>query len=375
MRRRNDRPSWVRALAVPVVCVGAAVAAIACLALGMTGIGVAVLVFCVAPTAALLVLVARLVSAVLGPQRRAGQEELGPYLGGGGDARVRDMSPGVPEGQREVVEWDRAEEAQCTWRWLHEGERVFERVETVSDDGVTLVAHALECCPGSSRWLVFSHGYTDNWRCGLTYARRYAEAGFNLLFCDLRAHGESGGDWVGAGWLDRRDLVAWSRWVVGRAGSDVRVVLAGISMGAASSIMACGEKDLPEQVRVCIADSAYTDFWRTAVNVVATGSLGTPSAPPHPLVDLARLTLRLAPGGYDLAFARPVDALAHSRVPVLLVQGDADRVVPPYMASELASAGTGHELLSFPNAGHCCAVFTDPERYWESVLGFISRWM
>lgn len=375
MRRRNDRPSWVRALAVPVVCVGAAVAATACLALGMTGIGVAVLVFCVAPTAALMLLVSRLVPAVLGPQRRAGEEELGPYLGGGGDARVRDMSPGVPEGQREVVEWDRAEEAQRTWRWLHEGARVFERVETVSDDGVALVAHALECCPGSPRWLVFSHGYTDNWRCGLTYARRYAEAGFNLLFCDLRAHGESGGDWIGTGWLDRRDLVAWSRWVVGRAGSDARVVLAGISMGAASSIMACGEKDLPEQVRVCIADSAYADFWRTAVNVVATGSLGTPSAPPHPLVDLARLILRLSPGGYDLALARPVDALAHSRVPVLLIQGNADRVVPSYMASELASAGTGHELVTFPNAGHCCAVFNDPERYWESVLGFIARWM
>ena len=353
---RRDVPLWSRAFA-PLGFVLVMVAmGVGCFYLGSPAVGVLFCLFGILPAVAVVVLVARALPGVFGPQRRAGEEELGPYLGGGGDKRVREMSPGLSAHEGELIEWDRAEEAQCTWRWLHEGERVFERVETVSDDGVTLVAHALECCPGSSRWLVFSHGYTDNWRCGLTYARRYAEAGFNLLFCDLRAHGESGGDWVGAGWLDRRDLVAWSRWVVGRAGSDVRVVLAGISMGAASSIMACGEKDLPEQVRVCIADSAYTDFWRTAVNVVATGSLGTPSAPPHPLVDLARLTLRLAPGGYDLAFARPVDALAHSRVPVLLVQGDADRVVPPYMASELASAGTGHELVSFPNAGHCCAV-------------------
>ena len=323
-------------------------------------------------------LVGRLLPAILGPQRRAGEEELGPYLGGGGDARVREMSPGLTGEQAGVLEWDRAEEADRTWHWLAEragGPGGFERVETASDDGARLVGHALACDPASPRWLVFAHGYTDGWRAGLTYARRYAEAGFNLLLVDLRAHGESGGDWVGCGWLDRRDLVAWARWVVARAGDDARVLLAGISMGAASCLMACGEKDLPPQVRACVSDSAYSDFLRTAENVVESGSLGTPPAAPHPLVDLACARLRRAPGGYDLALARPADALARTRVPVLLVHGDDDRVVPPAMARELASTGTGHELLTFSGAGHCCAVFADPRRYWDGVLGFAGRWL
>lgn len=319
-------------------------------------------------------LAGRLLPAVLGPQRDLGSEELGPYLGGGGDARVRDMSPGLSAHEGEVMEWDRAEEADRTWRWLHQLPSGVEDVSVASDDGTRLVGHALACRPDSPRWVVFAHGYHDNWRAGLTFARRLADMGFNLLFCDLRAHGASGGDWVGCGWLDRRDLVAWARWVTARAGEGARVALMGISMGAASCLMASAEKDLPPQVFACVADSGYADFWRTAENVVETGSLGTPPVAAHPLLDVARRRLLRAPGGYDLRLARPVDALAHVRVPVLLLHGELDRVVPVAMAHELAAAGTGHELVTFSGAGHCCSVFADPGRYWGAVGAFLGRW-
>lgn len=320
------------------------------------------------------VVVGRLLPAVLGPQRDLGSEELGPYLGGGGDARVREMSPGLSAHEGELIEWDRAEEADRTWRWLHGQPTAVEDVFATSDDGTRLAGHVLACRPDSPRWLVFVHGFHDNWRAGLTYARRFAEAGYNLLFCDLRAHGASGGDWVGCGWLDRRDLVAWARWVVGRAGEGARAALMGISMGAASCLMACGEKDLPPQVFACVADSGYSDFWRVAENVAESGSLGTPPVAAHPLLDVARRRLLRSPGGYDLRLARPVEAIARSRVPVLLLHGELDRVVPPSMARELAGAGTGHELHLFPGAGHCCSVFADPGRYWDGVLGFLGRW-
>ena len=320
------------------------------------------------------VVVGRLLPAVLGPQRDLGSEELGPYLGGGGDARVREMSPGLSAHEGELIEWDRAEEADRTWRWLHGLPTAVEDVFATSDDGTRLAGHVLACRPDSPRWLVFVHGFHDNWRAGLTYARRFAEAGYNLLFCDLRAHGASGGDWVGCGWLDRRDLVAWARWAVGRAGADARVALTGISMGAAAAVCACAEEDLPEGVRACVADSAYTDFWNTAVGVVSSGSLGNSPMPAHPLMDIARLYLRLSKGGYDLALARPVDAIARTRVPVLLLQGEDDKVVPSHMANELAAAsGERAELVTVESAGHCCAAFADPGRYWDAVAAFVGR--
>lgn len=369
-----DRPSWSRAfgpiaftLVMVAIGVGCAVAGEPLLA--------AVFIACgLLPTVAVYVMAWRALPAVLGPQRNSGAEELGPYLGGGGDERVRQMSPGLMGQERDVMEWNRAEEAQRTYDWLQGLPVGFEDVQVTSDDGVRLAGHALACCPGSPRWVVFAHGYNDNWRAGLAFARRYAEAGCNLLLVDLRAHGASGGEWVGAGWLDRRDLVAWARWVVSRAGSGARVVLAGISMGAAAAISACAEEDLPVEVRSCVADSAYTDFWNTAVNVVSTGSLGTQPMPAHPLVDLARLFLRMSKGGYDVAVARPVDAIAKTRVPVLLVQGADDKVVPSYMGAELAAAAPEHaELVKVESAGHCCAVFADPERYWDAVGAFLDR--
>ncbi len=377
---KRDVPLWSRAFA-PLGFVLVMVAmGVGCFYLGSPAVGVLFCLFGILPAVAVVALVARALPGVFGPQRRAGEEELGPYLGGGGDKRVREMSPGLFEQEREKIEWNRAEEADRTWRWLQALPCGVERVETTSDDGTRLVGRAIACRPDSERWLVFAHGYADNWRAGLTYARRYAEMGFNLLLVDLRAHGESGGAWVGAGWLDRRDVVAWCRWVVSRAGEGARVTLAGISMGAASVLMACGEEDLPGQVRACVADSAYDDFWNTAVGVVSSGSLGTPPMPAHPVIDLARLSLRLRRGGYDVVSARPVDAIARSAAPVLLVQGEDDKVVPTYMTDALAAAaggaaaGEGHEVVKIPSAGHCCAVFADPERYWEAVGAFLGRW-
>lgn len=368
-----DVPMWSRALApigfaLVMVALGAG-----CLALGVIAAGVLFIVVGVVPSALVCGLAWRALPDVMGPRRAAGQEELGPYLGAGGDERVRQMSPGLVGEERDVMEWNRAEEAERTWRWLQGLDARMERVETTSDDGTLLVGRAIVASPGSPRWVIFAHGLDDNWRAGLTFARRLAESGSNLLLVDLRAHGESGGAWVGASWLDRRDLVAWSRWVVERAGGDARVALMGISMGAASALMACGEEDLPAQVCACVADSPYSDFWNVAVNVVSTGALGTRPVPAHPLLDLARLFLRLRRGGYDLARPRPVDAVGRAGFPVLLIQATDDRVCPTHMAQQIADAAPeGSELVSFPSAGHCCSVFADPGRYWDHVLGYLA---
>ncbi len=371
---RVDRPTWSRSFGPLLFTALMAALGFGCVAVGEPLIAVVFFVVGVAPSVAVYAMAWRALPAVLGPQRSAGAEELGPYLGGGGDERVRQMSPGLMGQERDVMEWNRAEEAQRTYDWLHGLPVGLEDVETVSDDGTRLVGHALACCPGSPRWVVFAHGYADNWRAGLSFARRYAEMGCNLLLVDMRAHGASGGEWVGAGWLDRRDLVAWARWAVGRAGADARVALAGISMGAAAAVCACAEEDLPEGVRACVADSAYTDFWNTAVGVVSSGSLGNSPMPAHPLMDIARLYLRLSKGGYDLALARPVDAIARTRVPVLLLQGEDDKVVPSHMANELAAAaGERAELVTVESAGHCCAAFADPGRYWDAVAAFVGR--
>src|SRR5699024_9481523 len=81
----------------------------------------------------------------------------------------------------------------------------------------------------------------------------------NLFTPDLRGHGESGGDYYGFGWHDRLDITDWLDQLVAEY-PDAEIVLHGLSMGAATVLMASGE-DLPDNVRLIIADSPYTSVY------------------------------------------------------------------------------------------------------------------
>jgi dipeptidyl aminopeptidase/acylaminoacyl peptidase len=316
----------------------------------------------------------------LGPRPAPDDDELGDVLGDAGDELVRSLSGSLLGPELAKLEEARAREAASTRSWLDalpDGV-AFETVEVTSDDGTHLVGHALACAPDPARWLVFAHGLDGTWRAGMTFARNFAEKGFNLLFVELRAHGSSGGAWVGTGWLDRRDLVAWSRWVARRAGSDARVVLMGQSMGAAAVLMAAAEEDLAPQVVACVSEASYADWWNLALNRFTqthTNPGTVRRSSPHPFLDVERLLLKSKPDGYDLTLSRPVDAIAHARVPVLLIQDAGDRMVPAHMARKLnAAAAADHELLVVESAGHCLGAIADPEAYFTHVLSFAERY-
>lgn len=109
---RADRPSWTRSLG-PLLFTAVMVAlGCGCVAVGEYVVAAVFVVCGLVPSVAVSVMAWRALPAVLGPQRRAGEEELGPYLGAGGDERVRQMSPGLMGQERDVMEWNRAEAAQ-----------------------------------------------------------------------------------------------------------------------------------------------------------------------------------------------------------------------------------------------------------------------
>ena len=60
-----------------------------------------------------------------------------------------------------------------------------------------------------NKWVIILHGYGANGRLMYYVARRFYKKGYNVLLPDLRAHGISGGDYVGMGWHDRLDLIKW----------------------------------------------------------------------------------------------------------------------------------------------------------------------
>ena len=183
---------------------------------------------------------------------------------------------------------------------------------------------------------------------------RFPRAGVNVLMADNRAHGDSGGRYVGMGWLDHFDYLCWIRRLIGTVGPDARIVLHGLSMGGATALLLSGSPDLPPQVRAVISDcsfsSATTEF---------AYHLRARHLPARLILPLASQMCRML-AGYRFTQASPLGAIADIAVPVLLIHGGADTYNPTAMAHELHAAQPHADLWIVPGADHVMSYFTDP---------------
>lgn len=114
----------------------------------------------------------------------------------------------------------------------------------------------------TDRVALLVHGYEDNGMGMMHIASIYHHMGFNLLLPDLHAHGRSEGEAVQMGWLDRLDVMRWMEVANSRfgRGGNTRMVLHGVSMGAATVMCVSGET-LPSYVKCFVEDCGYTSAW------------------------------------------------------------------------------------------------------------------
>lgn len=114
----------------------------------------------------------------------------------------------------------------------------------LAKDGARLHAYYIAAARPTAKTSVIVHGYTDNAIRMLMIGRLYnRELGYNVLLPDLRNAGLSDGDHFQMGWLDRLDVLQWMDVASKIYGDSVRMVVHGISMGAATTMMVSGEQD------------------------------------------------------------------------------------------------------------------------------------
>jgi hypothetical protein len=133
----------------------------------------------------------------------------------------------------------------------------FERVCITSEDGLRLSGRYYHQADGAPLDIGF-HGYHSSYLtdfCG--GGTMSISQGHNLLLIDQRAHGKSQGKTISFGINERRDALSWIHYAIDRFGSDVRIVLYGVSMGGSTVLMA-SELDLPENIRGIVADCPYS---------------------------------------------------------------------------------------------------------------------
>lgn len=248
-------------------------------------------------------------------------------------------------------------------RWIESMD--CEHVETISQDGLILKGCYLEAA-APKRIIVLFHGWRGSWRhdFGACVKWLYEEES-SLLLIEQRAQGESEGKYMGFGILEKKDCNVWLEWLGRRNSKALSVYLYGVSMGAATVLMAAGE-ELPAEVKGVIADCGFTSPY----DMVYRFGHSKFKLSEHPLMDEVNWLCRRR-AGYDLKEYSAPEAMAHCQVPVLFIHGKADTFVPYEMTMENYKACTAKKkLLLVDGAGHCMSFLKDEERYKKAVLEF-----
>ncbi len=236
---------------------------------------------------------------------------------------------------------------------------------TVSaEDGYLLHAELLENPEPTSKYVILSHGYTDNRMGSLKYVPTYLALGFNCIVYDLRGHGENERDFTTYGIREGKDLNCLITDTRSRYPDLTELGLHGESLGAAATV-SCLKYAPP--VNFAVADCGFSDI----KGVLKEGFRG--AGGPAFLIDLADLGARIR-YGYAVGKMRPVDSLDENEVPLLFIHGEEDRFILPKNSEEMAARTKGPaEVHLMPGAGHAESVLTDPALYLEFVRAFLSR--
>ena len=245
----------------------------------------------------------------------------------------------------------------------------YEKVTTTSRDGIKLVGryyHVKDDAPVS----IIFHGYRSNigTDCNGGYYLS-VKNGYNVLVVYQRGHRESGGKTITFGVKERYDCLDWISYVNERFGEDTPILLMGLSMGAATVLMAAG-LELPSNVKGVMADCGYSSPKEILQEVIKQMKY-----PLRLTYFFVRMSARIF-GHFDPEEASAVEALKNAKVPVLIIHGDDDRFVPSRMSRDNYEAcASQKEILIVPGAGHGLSYCVDAKAYEKAVQEFIDKVM
>ena len=242
----------------------------------------------------------------------------------------------------------------------------YEDVGIESHDGLPLRGRYYHFADGAPL-LILCHGYRSSaLRDGCGGHSLSRKMGFNALVIHQRCHGESGGRTITFGIRERRDVAGWIRWANQRFGSDTPIMLYGLSMGAATVLMGCAD-GYPDNVVCVMADSPYAAPADIILKVCR--DLRYPPKLAYPFIWLGALIF----GGFRLDSCTAREAVRRARVPILLIHGEDDRLVPCDMSRVIAeNCASAVTVRTFPGAAHGLAYMTDPVRFEGIVFDFLN---
>ncbi len=265
----------------------------------------------------------------------------------------------LPQGNIYEPYWERI------MGWIDEMRAMpHEDVQITSFDGLTLRGRYYEYAPGAPIELML-HGYRGTSESDMSGGvQRCFALGRSALLVDQRACGRSKGNVITMGICESRDCCSWVEFMTQKFGPEAKIILTGMSMGAATVLMAAG-KPLPETVVGVIADCGYTSAKEIMQKVIADMKL-----PPKLAYPFVKLGARLY-GRFDLEADSPIEAMRRCRLPVIFIHGEDDDFVPCEMSRKNYNACVAPKrLVTIPSAGHGLASVVGAETYMNALREF-----
>ena len=206
------------------------------------------------------------------------------------------------------------------------------------------------------------HGYrSDHADTGGMVCDYYLSRGFDLFAVDHTAEGESQGHFIGFDVLESRDCLQWIDFLKEKFGEDIRIVLHGFSMGAAT-VMQMSSR-CPENVKLIAEDSGYRNARASMAHQIG------------PMYGPMRLINRLI-AGYDWNDSDVTESLSASRIPMLFFHGRDDKLVPFENGPALYELYEGPKDCLFPeNTRHIECMYKEPEACREKLDTFIEKYV
>ncbi|TYR81755.1 lysophospholipase [Priestia megaterium] len=217
--------------------------------------------------------------------------------------------------------------------------------------------------------IIMSHGYGgnrhDNGAGFLPLSKNFAEEGYRVVMFDFRNAGESEGSQTTIGVKEKMDLLGVIDMIKGE--TEEPIVLYGISMGAATSLLAASQEDT---IKAVIADSPFSDLEAYLKENLSVWS----KLPDFPFTALTLATVPFI-AGLDPSEASPIQAVKdiYPR-PILFIHSNGDTAIPYTESKRMVQTHPDKFKFWMPkDVKHVKGYSEYPEEYVKRVTKFLDE--
>ena len=235
------------------------------------------------------------------------------------------------------------------------------KIKIASGSGAILAGWYLPAM-NSNATAILIHPIRGDRRAMLTRAKLFRHHGYSTLLIDLQAHGESTGESITMGYLEKYDVRAAIEFVRARDPSQ-KIVIVGRSLGGASTLFANPDVDL------IVLESVYPTITEAIHNRIKM-RMGFLHHIVAPLL-IFQMNPRL---GVSPDKLRPIDTLEQLRCPVVIASGDLDQHTTIAETNRMfEAANEPKKLVIFKGAKHDDLLAFDPSKYEYDIVRYIDQ--